>query len=149
MSVLMTKMDDFRIDGRIDWTAYNKAQKDNGEVCCRCGDYIVFASGYMSECYSCKLLKEDKDEVRHERQIRCPHCCARHDIERFSDYFYREGPVSLTCSTCELDFEVEVEVTYSFKSPALVDQGTEDEDELVEEEDDFDVLKDEIPRPKL
>lgn len=36
----MINMQDYEVDGRLDWNAYKKAQKDNGECCCQCGAYI-------------------------------------------------------------------------------------------------------------
>jgi len=124
------KMDDFKQpDGNTDWSAYTKAQVASGERCSKCGSYILFGSGYPQECSPCKHLQDDKDEVTHDDLVRCP-ACGRTFDPRGDDYeVYSEGENDVTCPSCEREFTITTEVSYSFTSPArLEEKAAEDEE---------------------
>lgn len=126
-------MDDHRKpDGHdIDWNSYRKAQIANGEYCYRCGKSIMFGgNGYSETCGDCKTMDNDKDEVTHDNSIRCPKCRHQWPAIGDDDYgHYREDEHTVNCPECQHEFEIVTLVSYSFKSPELLeDPETEKKD---------------------
>ena len=112
---MYTKFADYKkADGSIDWSAYKKAQLDNGEICSSCRGYITsVGTGKHQHCFACKELRAGVEDASHNTLLRCPHC--RH-LE-FVDYergLHEEGSHSVSCSECDSDYNVETRVTYSF-----------------------------------
>jgi hypothetical protein len=129
----MISIDNYKLpDGRTNWEAYRAAKVANGELCRECGRYITFAKGYPSLCYECKSLQDDKGEVCHDNYIRCPYCKSL--SEGYHEDLRGEGEHTVTCYECEKNFEVSVEYSVTYTSPALCETETEEE----EEEDDTD-----------
>jgi DNA-directed RNA polymerase subunit M/transcription elongation factor TFIIS len=125
------QMDDYKgADGRIDWTAYRRAQVDAGESCRKCGSFIVFSKGYPTTCHDCDRLEEESGEVVHDSSVRCPKCrrvMNVHDSE-FWD-LYEEGEHEVSCRSCDHEFTVSSRVSYSFESPELLPEEAEPESE--------------------
>jgi len=121
----MIKIDDHTLPGgAIDWPSYKRAQVDAGEVCYRCGSYIFKLIGGrvgLDLCGQCMALDRDRDEVVHDRMIRCPACGETDNISDWdSDYgeiVYGEGTHEVTCAKCEHVYEIETHVRYSYTSP--------------------------------
>jgi hypothetical protein len=118
--------------GRIDWAAYNQAQRDNGERCRTCPAIILFPKGHPAQCGQCRRLETDRDEAVHEERLRCPKCrhawCPEEQLD--------EGDaVGVDCPLCEHAFDVGVFYTATYTSPPLLpaepepDEEDEDEDE--------------------
>jgi NMD protein affecting ribosome stability and mRNA decay len=104
-----------------------------GRTCYRCGSYVSLmkldAPGYRRLCFKCKSLEEVKGEVIHTRFIRCPKCGKSWDAHKGDDHdLLTEGEHDVTCPTCEHEFEVGVSVTYTFHSPARIEQGADPDD---------------------
>jgi len=137
-------IDDFRDEkGEIDWKAYRQAEIDTGERCYRCGDFIMLSfvcdivgSLFNREpktpqkrlCPSCKSLDEKTgDEVTHERYIRCPKCGHQDDITDWDCDWgrekYEEGDHEVTCNSCEYEFIITTNVSYSYTSPPTLNKG--------------------------
>ncbi len=148
----MPSINDYKTGGpgEIDWARYNaaneayyQAQVDRGEKCRRCREYMPFSvfggpngnsPGYQRACPSCTALACDKAEVSSDRYARCPKC--RHSWDPFNNGFApNEGENELSCPECEHDFTLDVGVTYTFRSPALIPEP-EPEPEPEEEEED-------------
>lgn len=124
----MIDMESFRKeDGNIDWTAYEQARRDVGELCYKCGAYILFNSGSGPRtCASCNILSTRSTSVSHERFIRCPKCMTEFDPGEAEMWeVYEAGEHEIYCPECDQQFIIETNVKYSFESP-----------ELCEEEDD-------------
>ncbi len=114
-------MNDFKVDGKVDWKAYRAAEIANGYRCSKCDAYIFRGCGYKQECSSCKdlLLPE---EIRHEDIIRCPYCKHEEFVCHTECYeLYEDGDHSFSCSNCEKEYEISTWVSYSFKSPPLIE----------------------------
>ncbi len=82
----------------------------------------------MGKCLSCILLRNSDTEVKHERRIRCPHCERSITILGDWDYSYLhdEGCHIVICDTCDKEFKVNTEVAFTFTSPALVKDQSND-----------------------
>ena len=134
----MIKMSDYdKEDGTTDWVAYNKAQVNAGEKCMTCGTLMMVLSlfgntpkNYARECGNCKALKEDKDPVSHSDRVRCPKCKYVREVD-WEDGIHEDGEHGLTCEECDTDFTIQTTISFSFESPALIE---ETEEELVEED---------------
>ena len=115
--------------GNIDFTAYHKAQKDIGERCMQCGEYMLLSvPGNPRSCASCNRLDTVLDrEQGHDYRIRCPKCHQSFDVndhlEQCGDYdIYQEhDDYEICCVFCEHIFSIVVNVTYTFYSPAIID----------------------------
>tara|TARA_Y100000034_G_scaffold116828_1_gene155635 strand:+ start:3569 stop:3925 length:357 start_codon:yes stop_codon:yes gene_type:complete len=108
-------------NGKVDWTAYYKAQTDSGERCRLCREHIIFPKGYATTCQNCLDLIGSSDEKEHERMIRCPHC-----VHVFSPEEYAmDEEMVVVCPQCDEEFVVTVRVTYHFTSPKVVWEGEE------------------------
>ena len=120
----MTSIKDYKdSEGNLDWNAYQNAKKANGEICTRCGTYILWGKGYPQECHDCKDAKNEK-ELRHDKFIRCPQC--RHLWDPFECEMYEvltDDNHDVCCVECDYHFTMTTYVSYSFTSPAL---GTEE-----------------------
>lgn len=131
----MVRMEDYRgTDGHIDWTALRKAEIAAGEKCPRCGTYMSNlweVRNYEHLCSQCSSLDDNKEEISHDSIIRCPNCKESWDVGEGEDYqCYEDGEHDVCCSSCGHDFIVSTSVSYSFTSPALVEQeNAEDKSE--------------------
>lgn len=117
----MISSDSFKdAEGNVDWKALKTARIINGEICYSCGSIIIREIGCKSLCVDCKALETDKDEVRHDSQIRCPKCKHIEDVVHLEDYeIYGEGEHSVWCSECDTEYEISTTVTYTFTSLEL------------------------------
>lgn len=113
---------------RINWGAYNKACEDAGERCTHCGAMIFPATGHRSRCSDCDSL-DQPEEVEHGSHIRCPACgdsWQPHDREDYS--VLSDGENSVRCSECAHEFTVKTVVSYTFTSPARIQEGESNPD---------------------
>jgi len=117
----MTTFRDFEdAEGRVDWTAYKKAQEDNGERCITCGSFIIFDKGVRTECRSCKNMDEDDGEIDHDSIIRCPKCRETVTVADTDMWeLYSEDDHDVSCPECDHEFKVVTSVSYSFCSPEI------------------------------
>lgn len=124
----MVDFDDYKDDkGNTDWTAYHKAKVKIGEECLKCGKLIhlegIDTPGHPEECRDCKELCTEDGEVTHNDFIRCPACRNQMRIMGGDDYdSYGEGEHEIMCDGCEFEFEITTEVTYTFTSPAILEE---------------------------
>lgn len=123
----MVSIDDFKVDGNVDWSAYRAARVQAGEECSRCAGFIfppMFGVPKISGprlCSSCREMDESADEVDSDDYIRCPHCSHRMSVHDGDSYdLYEDGEHGVSCGECGKDFEVATSVSYSFSSPALI-----------------------------
>lgn len=116
------EINNFKVDGKIDWNAYRKAQIRNGESCSRCKEYILFPKGYETFCSRCEDL-ENPEELVHNTFIRCPNCLKSWDPARSEDYdVFQEGENDVCCHECNFDFIVSTHVKHTFYSPPLIEK---------------------------
>jgi DNA-directed RNA polymerase subunit RPC12/RpoP len=122
-------MDDFkRPDGNTDWASYEKAQIQNGETCSECKSCLIFPTGQPRICGSCKAMKEDKGEVSHDDDIRCPACRTTWDPRDTEDYdVLEDGEHDIRCPECDHEFTVSTSVSFTFTSPELIEKKPEAE----------------------
>ena len=119
----MISMDDYRdATGRTDWKAYKAAQVAEGEVCRKCGRYIISiihgALGGPNQCGECKSL-DDTGEVDHHSWIRCPKCGDTWNPAEHEQYdVMGDGEHEVSCGSCGCDFSVSTFIEYTFTSPA-------------------------------
>ena len=121
-------MDSFKVDGKIDWEAYRKAQIEAGEICYQCGslDNLIFSPGYKKLCHQCESISKSR-ELSHDKMVRCPACGHSWKVGDNDDYdLYEDGEHEVSCSNCNHDFQVTTHVSYRFESPERV---TEPKDE--------------------
>jgi uncharacterized C2H2 Zn-finger protein len=125
----MTNLSDFKLpDGGYDWDAYHKAQRANGDICFKCGSYILYASGHLDMCNGCKDFGDDDGEVTHDSFIRCPKCRHSVSVSDSENYeLYEDGEHAVSCTSCDHDFTVSTNISYTFTSPAMGDDGEDDE----------------------
>lgn len=126
-----TRIDDHKkTDGSIDWSAYNAAKKRNGESCQKCGAYIVLGGGGSPRtCHSCERLLKD-EEITHDKFIRCPKCkklWSPYDCEQYE--VFTDGEHEISCYECDHTFEVSTHLSFSFTSPELITEDSEDEED--------------------
>lgn len=126
----MTNFADFTVDGTTDWEAYREAQIQAGEICCKCGRYLVFhKTGQITMCSSCKSIQESKESIQHDTYIRCPKCGNSYEALEFSEFdIFEEGEHDVDCPSCGYFFIVETAVSYNFTSPAVADEIEDDSD---------------------
>lgn len=121
MGVDWIKSADFRdAAGAIDWRAFRRARLENGEICEKCGESIVYPCGYRTICLECKDLALD-GEVSHGSRVRCPRCGATwdpHDADCY--HVFGDGEHEVCCIECDHDFTISTDVSYTFTSPARV-----------------------------
>lgn len=113
------QFDDYQRDGHTDYTAYRKAQVANGERCSLCDSFIAMPSGKVSVCYHCKDIG-DEEELTHHKFIRCPKCKGTFDPYENETYdVLEDGEHDLICPSCDHEFTITTQVSYSFVSPAV------------------------------
>jgi len=131
---MFVNMDDHRKDGQLNWDSYRKAQIENGEYCYKCNTHMIFGgNGYRKCCNSCNDLYK-KSSIDHKKFIRCPAC--NHTFPVFESGYYElmtEGEHEVSCEECGYDFMVETTIQYNFRSPDLIEEESESEEEFVEE----------------
>ncbi len=134
---MLVKMDDFKKDdGNIDWREYHRAQVNVGERCKKCETFLTFSKGYATLCHNCKEVEDSKDEVWHDELVRCPKCGRTWKPYESEDYhLLADGEHSATCNECDHSFEISTTISFSFNSPAMIQ---EEEPEPVEEEEEDD-----------
>lgn len=134
-----TKFNDYKVDGNIDWTAYRKAQTENGEICSKCRSHITFAKGHETACRDCDKLENDDGEVWSDNYIRCPKCSVTwQPYEREHYELLEDGSHDVTCQNCDHDFTVSTSISWTFNSPPKIqeeDNGEKDEANKGSEED--------------
>jgi len=130
----MVNIKNFAKNDGTDWGAYREAQVKAGEICCKCGRYLVFnKTGCQTICNSCVAVQDSKETVRHDKYIRCPKCNTTFEAQIFLDFdIYEEGDHDVDCPECGYFFIVETSVTYTFASPAVVDEIEDDSDSEIE-----------------
>lgn len=108
--------------GTIDWAMYNQARVEAGEVCCKCGGYIILGGGPgPAQCRECEGLSRDSGEASHPRRVRCPKCAhIWNPFDHESYHVYEEGEHELDCPQCGHSVEISTTVRYSLRSPALL-----------------------------
>lgn len=117
--------DDYRTANGHDWTSYERARINNGELCERCGGFVNLLgepAGHRVNCYSCCELDGDTGEVTHDDFIRCPKCG---HLDRISDWDcdygeekYSEGEHAVSCGACEYTYTISTHVSYCYTSPS-------------------------------
>ena len=106
-------------DGTVDWKAFKTAQIEAGEICLKCGAFILFDAGYPQLCIACQKFEKD-DEVRHEIFVRCPYCRDTFDPTD-SDYYelLSDGEHIVSCPDCEKEYEISTAISWLFTSPPM------------------------------
>lgn len=126
----MIEMDAYRgADGQIRWNEYEKAKTANGERCTQCQCFVYPPKGHPTKCVSCETIGNQPGEVSHEKLIRCPKCqdtFSPGDREAYE--LYSDGTHEVTCGECDHEFQVRTWVSYSFDSPALIQEPEEEEE---------------------
>lgn len=117
-----------------DYWAFSRREREwekaTGRRCQMCGVFDVSDKGYPCTCYECTHLVTDKGEVRHSDYIRCPKCRSQSqpgDCEMYE--LFEEGEHRVTCQFCENEFEVSTSISYTFRSPELIEEEPEEEDD--------------------
>lgn len=113
--------------GRIDYDRYRAAQIANGEHCQQCETLIsVFGIGKPRDCHQCQdLAAKPQQSVEHDKLIRCPSCRALFEGPQ-SGIDYNRGYIDAYCESCECEFEVDIEVSVSFRSPKVCEHDWEE-----------------------
>ena len=126
----MVSMKDYEDkNGEVDWKAYRQAQVDAGEKCYKCNTYVMFSKGFRTLCSDCISLG-DKGEISHDSFIRCPKCKESWDPSYSDDFeVYQDGDHEVHCSECQHKFQITTHVSYTFCSPALIEEPREEETE--------------------
>lgn len=121
---------------KIDWGAYHHAEVAAGQKCTCCGDMIYPAKGHPSRCSSCEDLDADP-EVRHDHLIRCPACGNHWKPQDTEDYktAHEDGDHEVNCPECDHEFTVTTSVSYTYTSPARLQDPPEAEPEDQEPDD--------------
>lgn len=101
--------------GKVNWQAYRVAQRENGELCTKCGSYILFGAGHPNACGQCRSFETESDEVLHDSLIRCPHCGHLDNTEELEP----GDEVGVACGHCDESYEVQVRIHFSYMSPPL------------------------------
>lgn len=131
----MTKISDYeKEDGNIDWPAYNKAQKEVGDICYQCCNLILKYSNTPTKpslCFACKQLSESQMGVFHQTYVRCPKCKHFQDPYNHPTNYYTDGldDYPIECEECGKIYNVRAHVTVTFESPEMLEEG-ETENEL-------------------
>lgn len=98
----------------------------NGTLCYKCNSFISPRGMEKWLCYDCRNLENNKEVCDHNKYVRCPKCNFYWKPESSEDYeLLKEGAHNVICSYCEHEFEVETSITYTFTSPALVEETEE------------------------
>lgn len=111
--------------GKVDWEGLERARTDVGERCYECGSLVYPEKGCRALCRRCGDLHEDEGEVNHTSRLRCPKCGHLWNADREESELYGEGSHEVCCRVCEHEFEVVTEVSYSWRSPALMEKKAE------------------------
>lgn len=136
----MVNIKDFTVGGSTKWDDYQKARKDAGEICYKCGRNLVLnreIKGSFDKfnkimecrtlCNSCRELNTLPESVISTKYIRCPKCKNTFEPIEFLDFdIYEDGEHDLDCPLCKHFFIVETTVAYSYESPAFVENPEED-----------------------
>ena len=121
-------MADFLIPdtGKTDWTAYRAACLEGGQTCTQCGALIYPRTGHRCVCSDCKNL-EKPEEANHDSRLRCPACGESWNPAECDDptTAYADGEHDVTCPECSHEFEITTHVSYSYTSPARIQQEPE------------------------
>lgn len=109
-------------NGNVDWRAYDRDQVNKGKQCRTCGAMILWSKGVPTQCSQCKSMTEQRDELSHDKFLRCPRCGYHWDPYESEDYEVLSDEIHVvTCMECNYDFEVTTYVSYSFTSPPRID----------------------------
>ena len=72
----------------------------------------------------CKALRESKDilEFFANKTPKCPHCGDDYDISKCDAWqLYEEGEHSVSCQSCDMDFDVSTRASYPFTTDHQAD----------------------------
>lgn len=111
--------------GKIDWEALRRAEIEAGESCYQCRGMIFPPKGRSSLCNPCRLMREEEGEVDHGSRLRCPKCGHLWKVEREEGDIHSEGSHEVCCPECDHEFEVVTEVSFSWRSPGLIERKDE------------------------
>lgn len=130
MSYLAFKDYEDPTTGKIDWKAYNAAEVQAGQKCTCCGGLIYPGKGHPSRCADCENLDADP-ELNHDSRVRCPKCRNHWAPSENEEYklAYEDGEHEVTCDNCGHEFTVTTHVSYSYTSPAMIQDDPEPEAE--------------------
>lgn len=122
--------------GKINWRAYEKAQEAAGERCTCCGSLIYPGKGHHARCHDCESLDADP-EINHDHLVRCPKCRNHWSPSGNDDHrlAYEDGEHEVSCEECGHAFTVTTHVSYSYTSPAMIQDEPEPESEEREPDD--------------
>jgi transcription elongation factor Elf1 len=96
--------------------------------CTQCRNYSYISKG--SVCRDCEAFTDDKGEVDHDTDIRCPKCGHQENVWDSEQYsLIKDGGDEATCSECGHRFDVNCTITYNFQSPARLVEKTETTDD--------------------
>lgn len=110
-------------NGFIDWDLLRNAEKNAGQRCFQCGQFIGRPAGHPSLCSECNALMKSTEAQQHSRLIRCPKCKHVFQASDFDDgTIYEEDDTEITCPECEHDFTVTTHVSYTFTSPPIIEE---------------------------
>lgn len=129
------EIEDYQTENGIDWKAYEAAEIEAGQTCSRCKTSILYPllsewTGGERLCGSCKTMDNEKGEVSHNTDLRCPKCgflMNVNDYDLWESGIYEDGEHETDCAECEHIFTFITHISYSYKSPAKVNQWTEKE----------------------
>jgi hypothetical protein len=115
-------------EGRVDWKAYEEAQKQAGEACFKCGRLRSSVAPEPPPWHCARCLDLERPGIaQHDRYVRCPGC--KHSwTPGGGDYseLFAEGSHETACPQCDCSFQVRTLVSFTFMSPALVDRKDDD-----------------------
>jgi len=137
----MVNIKDFTVGGVTRWDDYRKAKQNAGEICFNCGRNLVLnreikgSSDKFNKtlecrtlCSSCRELQTFAGNITNTKYIRCPRCKNTFEPIEFLDFdIYEDGEHDLDCPRCKHFFIVETTVSYSYESPAFVENPPEED----------------------
>jgi DNA-directed RNA polymerase subunit RPC12/RpoP len=93
--------------------------KSHFKKCEQCKKSMLIL-GYTADiCDECRELLNNTQKVEHSRMIRCPNCQFKISMYDLEDIF-TEDEHTVTCPSCDYDFEIVTRLEYNFESPALI-----------------------------
>jgi len=99
-------------------TSYNFELKTHFKKCVQCKKPMLIRYN-LDFCSECAEMNKTNDAIEHSRLIRCPNCQAKISMYDLEDIF-SEDEHTITCPSCDHDFEIKTRLEYNFESPALI-----------------------------